>query len=247
MTDLLNELLLSRGCIHVWIAPLSMPFETINSYRDLLSMEELGRANSFRFEKDRNKYLIGKGLTRTLLSKHYLNIDSRQIDFLYSRNGKPYLKEDINPDQVVFNVSHSHELVTIAVAVDKILGIDVEYLRHIDDLEAIVFRFFSEVEKNWFGKIPKEKTLDAFYFMWTRKEAYTKSLGMGLGENLVTSVITNGHLSGKDSIIEEKTIVSEWIFFSYRIQNQYQLSIAVKEKKGSFDDYYCNLFYYESV
>lgn len=243
----MNELLLLRGGIHVWVAPLSMPYETICNYKDLLSMEELRKANSFQFEKDRNKYIIGKGLTRTLLSRFYLNTDARQVDFCYGKNGKPFLKEEINPNRVVFNVSHSHELVTIAVSVDKILGIDVEYLRHIDDLEAIVFRFFSEIEKNWFGKIPKEKTLDAFYFMWTRKEAYTKSLGMGLGENLVTSVITNGHLSGKDSIIEEKTIVSEWIFFSYRIQNQYQLSIAVKGKKGSFDDYYCNLFYYESV
>lgn len=247
MTDLLNELLLSRGGIHVWIAPLSMPFETINSYRDLLSMDELGKANSFRFEKDRNKYIIGKGLTRTILSKHYLNIDSRQIVFSYGRKGKPYLKEDINPDQVVFNVSHSHELVTIAVAVDKLLGVDVEYIRHVDDLDAIVLRFFGEIEKNWFGKIPRVKKLDAFYFMWTRKEAYIKSLGMGLGENLVTSVITNEHLLGKDSFVEEKTIVSEWIFFSYRIQNHYQLSIAIKEEKGSIDDYYCKMFNYEPV
>lgn len=247
MTDLLNELLLSRGCIHVWIAPLSMSFETINSYTKLLSIEELEKANSFRFEKDRYKYLIGKGFARTLLSNHYLNIKSRQIVFSYGRKGKPYLKEDINPDQVVFNVSHSHELVTIAVAVDKLLGVDVEYIRHIDDLDAIVFRFFGEDEKRWFGKIPREKRLDAFYYMWTRKEAYIKSLGMGLGENLITNVITKGHLSGKDFIDEEKTIVSECVFFSKRIQSQYQLSVAVKKETGVDDGCYYKMFYYEPV
>ena len=56
----------------------------------LLAPDERARADRFRFERDRRRFAVGRGLLRTLLGRT-LGIAPEEIDFTYGTRGKPAL------------------------------------------------------------------------------------------------------------------------------------------------------------
>jgi 4'-phosphopantetheinyl transferase len=133
----------------------------------------------FRFEQDRRRYLIGRGLLRTLLGR-YLDIAPDQPRFDYTPSGKPYLAPGLARQPLEFNISHSGELVLIAVAAGRALGIDVEEIRGDIEVAAIATHFFSPNEQHALATLSGAARVDAFFDCWTRKEAYIKAKGDGL-------------------------------------------------------------------
>ncbi len=88
-------------------------------------------------------------------------------------NKKPYIKNfDIH-----FSLSHSNSLAICAVS-DKEIGIDAEKKSFFNP--SIIERFFTQNEKDEFSKYSDTEKSDAFFRMWTIKEAYAKMTGSGL-------------------------------------------------------------------
>ncbi len=88
-------------------------------------------------------------------------------------NKKPYIKNfDIH-----FSLSHSDSLAICAVS-DTEIGIDAEKKSFFNP--SIIERFFAENEKEEFSKYSDIEKSDAFFRMWTIKEAYAKMTGKGL-------------------------------------------------------------------
>jgi 4'-phosphopantetheinyl transferase len=115
-------------------------------------------------------------LLRSILSQ-YLQLKAQDIHFIYNAFGKPTLK---NSTSLNFNVSHSNNLMLVAVTNGAEIGVDVEYIRKDFDNEDIADHYFSKSEAATFHSLPaKEKAL-AFYLCWTRKEAYIKAKERGL-------------------------------------------------------------------
>ena len=98
---------------------------------------------------------------------------------LRSPSGKPYF--DASPS-LPFSLSHSHSLaVALLGDVPHIpVGVDLEFLRPHSDVFAIANRFFTENERASFARLGS--TPDAFFRLWTKKEALAKRLGHGLLE-----------------------------------------------------------------
>ncbi len=83
--------------------------------------------------------------------------------------------------QIRFNMSHSGGLALIAFAVDCEIGVDLEEVRKISDLEQIASHFFCRAEASELLSINDAKLQEeAFFRCWTRKEAYIKAVGDGL-------------------------------------------------------------------
>jgi 4'-phosphopantetheinyl transferase len=83
-----------------------------------------------------------------------------------------------------FNLSHTQGAALIGVAAGRELGIDIERLRPMEDLEAMARSVMSHEElEQWTTIHPADQEL-AFYRLWTRKEAYLKAIGLGLFRNL---------------------------------------------------------------
>src|ERR1700736_3636431 len=76
--------------VHVWRAPVGMPLSSISQLRQVLSPDELGRADRFHFEVDQRRCVIGRGILRSLLAR-ILNIPAGQLRFEYDDFGKPSL------------------------------------------------------------------------------------------------------------------------------------------------------------
>jgi len=131
----------------------------------------------FRLEKDRRRYLIGRGLLRSLLGV-YLNRAPQDLRFETTAAGKPHLASGLG--QLQFNVSHSGEYVLIAITDDRAVGIDVEAVHDDFDVDEVAVHFFSANERRDLETFTGRVKIEAFYNCWTRKEAYVKARGEGL-------------------------------------------------------------------
>ena len=164
--------------VHVWCAHLdSAVFAPWLA--PILSPDERARALRFRFDHHRTAYVTGRGMLRLLLGR-YLDSDPARLSFVPSPMGKPALAVEHNRDSIRFNVSHSNDLVLYAVTRDQEVGVDLEHVRPLADMEKIAKRFFTARECAVLELISPEARETAFYTCWTRKEAYLKALGGGL-------------------------------------------------------------------
>jgi 4'-phosphopantetheinyl transferase len=161
--------------VHIWHAPLDRPSTSIEPLAQLLSPDEQQRADRFRFEKDRKKFIIARGLLRTILSQ-YLEISPEKVHFSYGLKGKPEL---VPPSPISFNVSHSHQMALYAITLHHRIGIDLEYVRPIE-AASLAQRFFSPQEAAVITALTDTDQHRAFFRGWTQKEAYLKATGDGL-------------------------------------------------------------------
>jgi 4'-phosphopantetheinyl transferase len=161
--------------VHVWRASLDQPPPVVDRLAGLLASDEAQRAARFRFARDRDRYIVGRGLLRTLLSRYVGRLPD-ELRFTYGAFEKPALAGG-GPH---FNLSHSGPLALLAVSGGAEVGIDVE----IDDAdfakERIAERFFSKAEVLELRSLPEEVQPHAFLACWTRKEAFIKARGDGL-------------------------------------------------------------------
>lgn len=172
-------LLLPEDEVQLWRADLDAIGADESRWRGVLSSDELGRAARFHFSRDRQRFVAGRALLRTILAA-YLRTDAHSLTFSYSKKEKPSLSADQADSGVTFNVSHSGDIALLAFTRRREIGVDVEQVRQDADLEAIARRFFSMHEQNQLAALPAENKVDAFFRCWTRKEAYIKATGDGL-------------------------------------------------------------------
>ena len=173
----------SGDSVHVWAASLQVTSERLQSLASLLSPDEQARAARFHFPLHRNRFIAGRGMLRSLLGT-YLGLEPQTLAFCYGPNGKPTLSGSTQPAELSFNVAHAEDLLLIAVTPNAALGVDVERVRELSDAEELVARFFSPNECSRFRQLPAEQKPAAFYNLWTRKEAWLKATGEGIGHLL---------------------------------------------------------------
>jgi len=148
-----------------------------------LSSDEHNRAKRFHFERDRTRFIAGRGLLRTILAS-YLAIDPLQICFSYSPRGKPGIAAPVFTRPLYFNLAHSDGLALIAVTYSSPVGIDIEQIRVLSDLNNIAERFYSRREIAALQVLPAAERSETFFTFWTRKEAWLKALGEGISDSL---------------------------------------------------------------
>jgi 4'-phosphopantetheinyl transferase len=168
---------LDSGQIHVWRTTLDQPPSCLSRYFSCLSEDERDRAMRFHFEEHRRGFIVGRAFLRTILA-HYSGIDRYQMRFEYGSYGKPSIAGLGTSPQLFFNLTHSCRLALLAVTREAQIGIDVEYVRAVDD--GIPERFFSHSEVAALRALPEHLQREAFFNCWTRKEAYIKARGNGL-------------------------------------------------------------------
>lgn len=158
-------------------------------YEPLLAADELARAHRFHFEKDRQRYVVGRGRLRLLLG-HYLSQPPKQVKLAYTTQGKPYLPERPGQPELYFNMSHSQQFALLAFAWGRRVGVDLELIRPLRNPDKLVRRFFAPAEVSAWQTVAPEHQTAAFFCGWTRKEAFIKAIGDGLSYSLDRFVVT---------------------------------------------------------
>ncbi len=173
------HLVLPRDEIHVWRASLDQPPACVAALEQTLSLDECSRAQRYRFARDRQHFIIRRGLLRQMLGD-YLDVEPGSLCFSSGPYGKPALAEIPGAYMPHFNVSHSRELALFAFARDREVGVDIEYVRPVVEAEQIAGRYFSAQERDTLRDLPPDRMYEQFFIYWTRLEAYLKASGMGL-------------------------------------------------------------------
>ena len=174
-----ETLILGSDEVHVWRAALDQTTSQIESFRHTLAADEQARVERFYFRRNREHFIVARGVLRALLG-FYLNNAPECLSFRYSSHGKPALAWESGGDMIRFNLSHSHGVALYAVTRGREVGIDLEYIRSDLEVEQIAERFFSRREIATLRALPIDLRTDAFFLCWTRKEAYIKARGEGL-------------------------------------------------------------------
>src|SRR5438876_11541362 len=83
---------LPAGEVHVWRTSLEQPTEAVGRMRSVLARDEQCRADRFRFERDRSRYIVGRALLRSLLAR-YLQTAPEKLEFQYGEFRTPALRD----------------------------------------------------------------------------------------------------------------------------------------------------------
>jgi 4'-phosphopantetheinyl transferase len=164
----------------VRIAQISQTQDALASLAPCLDAHDRERATRFRFPEDRARFILGRGLIRTHLSQA-LQRPPATIDLAYTDRDRPYFPHD---ETIQFSISHTHDLVALALTRGARIGIDLEHIRPNADLPALAKRILSATDLRTFEALPPNEKPTAFFRVWTRKEAYLKARGEGIAEGL---------------------------------------------------------------
>lgn len=154
------------------------------------------RAKKISRLKNKNDILLSVAAEAALNEAVFFVCGKTEYEYDYNENGKPYLKE--LPYHI--SISHSGEYAICAIS-DNLVGVDIQRVKEYD--ENIINRFFLEKEKE-FINAQKDKR-DAFFTIWTQKEALSKLTGKGIGGGFSeTNVINNAEYNFKMYDIGDK-------------------------------------------
>lgn len=217
---------LTIGKIDIWLSRVYRPVPEIKDLEDLISPEEAARAQRFRFLHDRNRYIVQRGVLRSLLAG-YVGCGPRQVDIRSSANGKPYLAGQ-DGAAIHFSVSHSDGFAVYAFSIIDSIGVDIEKIRQIPDMLEIVEQHFTQREKHEIFSCPEDQRLILFYRFWTRKEAVLKAQGDGLLKALDSVDVATGEDSGPWKVfIEEGSAADEYSVTDIEGPAGFEAAVAV--------------------
>ncbi len=214
---------LLKGEIHMWTASLALSAEKIEMLRSVLSPEERKRASFYKFEHKQHSYIITQAVLRILISS-YLDIEPADVILVASKKGKPFL---INEPSLFFNNSNSHEICVYAFSRDDEVGIDIEKIRVLPDIDQLIEKNLTSREKSYLLKNPDQK-LSLFFQFWTFKESYLKAIGEGMRltpENLEFSLDRGNITLRSVKFGFEDTL---WQFKSFTLEGNYTGALAYK-------------------
>ncbi len=164
--------------VEVWQVSLATNSDCVSRCYQLLGADEQTRAQRFHSKPARRQFILTRGYLRVLLGSH-LRTAPQRLKFSYSEFGKPELRSEDNQPGIQFNVSHSQDVSLVAIATDRPIGVDIEYMRagvHFSKLS----QFLSPHEQNSIRAMPMECQREELFKCWVRKEAYLKARGDGL-------------------------------------------------------------------
>jgi 4'-phosphopantetheinyl transferase len=170
---------LHPGQVLVWKFRIHANAQVFSQAKSLLSPDEMNRALRYKFDLHRWRFAYCRAVVRVLLA-NYLNTRPQVINFVYGKSGKPVLEDNL----IFFNLSHTHDQAVLAISRDTQMGVDLEQVVSLPDQRSIANQFFAKPEIEQLFQLPEKAQQFAFFRCWTRKEAYIKAVGEGLGLGL---------------------------------------------------------------
>ena len=228
-----GQMTLRRDSVHVWMIPLPSDEGDTNE-TSVLSSDEIIRARRFRFAEDRAHYVCAHSSLRRILGA-YLVADPSLLTFASAACGKPYLSGAYAGATLRFNLSHTRGLALCAIGLEREIGADVEAVTRSVDVDAVARDSFSPAEHNALLRLAPEERRAAFFRVWTRKEAYVKAVGEGLGCDTrgFTVSLLDGDMDALVSSSLKPEDVSSWRVQSVDCPHGYSGAVAAAGRDWS--------------
>jgi 4'-phosphopantetheinyl transferase len=192
-----------------------------------LSDAEGGRAERFRFPEHALRWRVAHVALRDCLA-HATGCSPAEVVFTTDSTGKPQLA---HAPQVQFNLSHSGDVALVAIGEAIPLGVDVELIKPVPEMRGVAESHFANEERSALWAFEDEQQrLAAFYRCWTRKEAYVKATGIGVGPALATFAVTlTPHESRLLRADGEPDAAHEWSITDLHLELPYIGALAIRD------------------
>jgi len=169
--------MLSPGAASVLLFDSALWGLHTESAESLLDPGERARAARFRFERDREPYVVAHALWRAALGV-CLGVDACDVPLSNTSAGQPY----VSGTQLATSLSHSGSWVAIAVCAAETVGVDIERSPSHMTLTELMPSFCTTEEIAEVLPLHPLLRESALLSLWTRKEALLKAFGTGLSE-----------------------------------------------------------------
>jgi 4'-phosphopantetheinyl transferase len=190
---------LAPDAIHVWTARMDVDSHVMDEMLERLSPFERARAEAMPEERASRQYVVSRAMQRQLLAG-YVGGHPSEIRFGVVAMGKPTLAYP-NDIGLTFNTTHSGDLVVIAVATHRDVGVDVERVRPVERALKVSRRCFSAAEHEMLSSLDPGDLARAFLSIWVKREGTAKARG---------DSVWRGLASWKDGEIENSPRRSDW-------------------------------------
>jgi 4'-phosphopantetheinyl transferase len=183
------------GEIQLWLVKVPDADANMDALLARLTSAERERAAAKRVSTKQREYITGQATLRTLLAMQ-LDVDPDTVEYRRGIKGKPYLADrharQTSYEQLPlqFNITHSGEIVMLAMSLGAELGVDVEWHNERTDPHRVARRAFSEPERATFEQITPQQQREHFFALWTCKEALVKCTGLGIHSGMSNYEIT---------------------------------------------------------
>lgn len=167
---------LSQEAVHLWRFPL----DCHDLGEDILDEQELQRARRLRIPEKSRQFVVARTRLRQILAT-YLDRSPRDLHFHYGFAGKPALAGP-GADSLAFNLAHSGSWGLCAVSRGFEVGVDIDQVDRLLDIDRLAVQFFSESERRSLLNCHPLRQRRQFMRIWTRKEAWLKGKGGGFSD-----------------------------------------------------------------
>ena len=224
------DLALDVDRVHVWLFDLDNLCQEIPAWERLLSEQETVRSKRYRFERDRLRFITRRGILRQLLGE-YTGLEPSAITYHTNPQGK--LSLPFQP--LKFNLSSCQNRVVFAFVMEKEIGVDLEQVHTFPELGRTAKYWLSPVEQAGLFTLAPEIQMEAFFHIWTQKEAFLKACGEGLSlplQDFSVSIDPNlpgGLLSSRDDVEQ----VSAWRMYTHVPVVGWRVAVCVRAETGA--------------
>ena len=208
--------------VPVWRVRLDDPAADLGRCAACLSPEERARAARYRFAGDARRFVVARAALRSILAAH-IGVAAAEVALRAGPAGRPELAAG-HPEAPRFNLSHSGELAVCALGDDRALGVDVERVRPMPDLEGVMRAVFAPAERARVRAAPAAARARAFFRAWTLKEAWVKARGEGLSDALAAVAILEDR-AGRLGLVPRS---GEWSFATFAPDAGHVAAVAVE-------------------
>jgi 4'-phosphopantetheinyl transferase len=192
----------------------------------LLDPGEKIRAERLVIRERRSDFVLQRGILRFILSR-YLARSPEEIQISTSADGKPYLPEG----DIQFNISHSNDLMICGVTSEARIGVDIQLVYPIENIERIIPKILTPSEIELLDRITLDERIDLFYTIWTAKEAFLKAIGSGFQLPAKEINICSLEENTLTLEVEDPAYGSNWSIREMEIETGYKSVLALEGSK----------------
>ncbi len=181
--------------IRIWQLNIADFTDVCGDFQKLLPPGDIKRVEDYYFLKDKQSFIIRRGILYLLLNR-YLKIKPDNISLVYSETGKPFLPDYAN---FYFNLSHSTDR-AVFIFSDNPVGIDIEYIRDMDNFDDMAKISFSVDEYKKISSLSGINKKKLFFDIWTKRESVLKANGAGF--SLINELRLQSMPSGDPLVVD---------------------------------------------
>jgi 4'-phosphopantetheinyl transferase len=171
----------SDADLAVWLCPLVVPAEQLQTFEATLSPAEHVRRERFGTAALRERYVAGRGTLRALLATA-LRTEPAAVAIVRGERGRPHL--DGPAANLDFNVSHTRGIALIGILRQRHprarIGVDIEHDDRAVAADRLAARYLTPGERDRLAGLDSDQRRRRFIRLWTAKEAMSKATGDGL-------------------------------------------------------------------